>query len=92
MDPVSRRSFIVKGSAGAAGLAAVSAGLGGAAATAAPAKPEPEPTAEELAALAGPVVVQIRDAEKGEVEILVNDQEIVFVDRALVARVLRAVR
>lgn len=92
MSTVSRRSFLVKGSAGAAGLAAVTSGLGGASALAAPAGAEPELTPDELAALAGPVVVQIRDAEKGEVELLVRDQEIVFVDRALVARVLRAAR
>jgi hypothetical protein len=45
-----------------------------------------------VAALERPMLLQIRDVDAGEVEILVDDSEIVFTDRALVARVLRATR
>jgi hypothetical protein len=36
------------------------------------------------------VLVQIRDASTGEVEVLVGEREVTFNDRALVAKVLRA--
>ena len=91
MGAVSRRSFLVKGTAGVAGAASVAAGgvaLAGAAASAA----EPPLDAEEVAALERPMLLQVLDADAGEVEILVDDSEIVFTDRALVARVLRATR
>ena len=91
MGAVSRRSFLVQGTAGVAGAASVAAGgmaLTGGAASAG----EPPLDAEEVAALERPMLLQILDADAGEVEILVDDSEIVFTDRALVARVLRATR
>jgi hypothetical protein len=91
MGAVSRRSFLVQGTAGVAGAASVAAGgiaLTGGAASAGERPLEPE----ELAALERPMLLQILDADAGEVEILVDDSEIVFTDRALVARVLRATR
>jgi len=91
MDPVSRRSFLVRGTtAGVAGAASVAAGglvLGGSAAAGVPPL-----DADEVAVLERPMLLQILDAGAGEVEILVDDKEIVFTDRALVARVLRATR
>ncbi|MEO6318845.1 MAG: hypothetical protein ABIP36_08690 [Acidimicrobiales bacterium] len=91
MTTVSRRSFLAKGGAGVAGVATVAAGgialTGGSAGAA-----ERSLDAEELAVLDRPMLLQIRDAAAGEVEILVGDTEIVFTDRALVARVLRASR
>jgi hypothetical protein len=88
--PVSRRSFLVKGSvaaAGATGAAAV--GLTGLAQSAAA---EAELDEGELAAASEPMLLQVRDAAAGEVELLVDDRSIVFTDKALVAKVLRADR
>ena len=89
MDPVSRRSFIGRGSAGLAGAAAV-AGTGVVAlsgtADAAPLSPE------ELRSFDHPALLQVRDVATGEVALLVGDEEVVFVDRSLVAKVLRASR
>jgi hypothetical protein len=87
MDPVSRRSFLVGGSAGIA--AAATATGTGIVALAGPAGAAPL-TEDELARLDQPVIVSVLDATTGEVELLVGDREVVFVDRALVARVLRA--
>lgn len=93
MEPITRRSFLVTGSAGAAGAAAVGL-FGGAAITdrtdAAGELQSQE--LEELEALSRPVLLQVRNAAAGEVELLVEDREVVFTDRALVARVLRAAR
>jgi hypothetical protein len=84
-----RRSFLIKSSAGAAGAAVV---LGGGLALTAGGD-ESALSSEELAELEGqPVLVQIRDAQRGEVEVLVGEREVTFTDRALVAKVLRAAR
>lgn len=89
MEPVSRRSFLVGGSAGVA-AAATATGTGIVAlAGGAGASPLTE---GELAALDQPVIVSVLDAGKGEVELLVGDREVVFVDKSLVAKVLRASR
>jgi len=93
MDPVTRRSFLIKGSAGAAGAAGLAAGgftLASAAAAADTA--EPALRADEAADVTGPVLVEIKDAATGEVEILVGEREVSFTDKALVAKVLRAAR
>jgi len=88
LQPISRRSFLVRGSA-VAGAAAV--GGGGIAALAASSGSDAL-TEEEIQALDQPVLVQVRDAEKGEVEILFGENEVVFTDKSLVAKVLRAAR
>ena len=92
MSSVSRRSFLVRGTtAGVAGAASVATGglvLTDRSASAG----EPPLDAEEVAALERPMLLQVLDAGAGEVEILIDDKEIVFTDRALVARVLRATR
>lgn len=88
MDPT-RRSFLIKGSAGAAGTAAV---LGGGVVLGSSRSDEPALSSEELEELDQPVLLQIRDARRGEVEVLVGEREVVFTDRSLVARVLRAAR
>jgi hypothetical protein len=90
MEPVTRRSFIVTSSAGALGVAGAAALgsplIGGADAA------EPEPTSEDLAALAAPALLAVRDAAAGEVELLVDDRSVVFTDKRLVARMARAGR
>jgi hypothetical protein len=89
VEPVSRRSFLVKGSAGVAAAATVTGTGIVALGTNAEATPL---SVEEVAALDQPVLVSVLDASRGEVELLVGDREVVFVDKALVAKVLRASR
>lgn len=90
MEPVTRRSFLVAGSAGAlgvAGAAAVGAPLIGAG------EPDdPEPAAADLAGIEGPAMLSIRDASSGEVELLWSDRSVTFSDKRLVARLVRATR
>jgi hypothetical protein len=89
MDPVTRRSFLIKGSAGAVGAAGLAAG--GFALTSA-GDNEPALSASELEELDGPVVLQITDPAAGEVEVLFGEREVAFTDKSLVARVLRSAR
>jgi len=91
MEPVSRRSFLSKGSIGAAAtVGALSLGPGALAAGASPG--EPPLTSDELAALNGPLFVHIVDAATGEIEVMVGETSVVFKDKALVAKVLRAAK
>jgi hypothetical protein len=90
MDPVTRRSFLIKGSAGAVGAAGLAAG--GIALSSAAAADEPALRPDEAADVPGPVLVDIKDAATGEVLILVGEREVSFTDQALVAKVLRAAR
>jgi hypothetical protein len=95
MDPVTRRSFLIKGSAGAVGAAGLAAGLaaGGLALSSAAAADTKDPELRpDEADVPGPVLVEIKDAATGEVEILVGEREVSFTDKALVAKVLRAAR
>lgn len=86
MDPVSRRSFLVGSSASVAGAAVTGGGIavlgGGAQASAL--------SPEELGALDTAVMLHVIDAATGAVELLVEDREVLFTDKALVAKVLRA--
>jgi hypothetical protein len=91
MDPVTRRSFLVRGSAAALGAAGVAA-AGGIALNATGASTEPPLSGQDLAAVDGPVLLQVTDAAAGKVEVLAGEQEYAFTDRALVAKVLRATR
>jgi hypothetical protein len=89
MEPVTRRSFLVKGSVGAAG-AATAFGTGWAMSSAM--DDESILSEREINDLGGPLVVQVTDAAAGEVEVLVGERGITFTDKALVARLLRASR
>ena len=89
MDPVTRRSFLIKGSAGAVGAAGLVAG--GIALTRDDAE-APLSSAELDLADDGAVLVQITNAATGEVEVLFGEREVRFTDKALVARVLRSAR
>ena len=89
MDPVTRRSFLIK-------------------ARQAPSVPPVSPPAVSHCRRLRPptsrncdpmrprtfpaVLVDIKDAATGEVEILVGEREVSFTDKALVAKVLRAAR
>jgi hypothetical protein len=91
MEPVSRRTFL--GTASVLGVAGLAGATGVAAITGSDTQEkEPELTSEEIESLTVPVVLQVQDAEAGEVELLVADKSIVFTDKALVAKLLRAVR
>jgi|RhiMethySRZTD1v2_1073278.scaffolds.fasta_scaffold247697_3 hypothetical protein len=85
MDPVSRRKFLATSSAGALGVAGAAA-IGPMASAAAA---DDEPTPDQLAHT-GPALLQVHDAAKGEVELLIDERSIVFTDKRLVARMLRA--
>jgi hypothetical protein len=89
MEPVTRRSFLVKGSVGAAG-AATAFGTGWAMSSAMDG--ESALSESEINDLGGPLVVQVTDAAAGEVEVLVGERGVTFTDKALVARLLRASR
>jgi hypothetical protein len=89
MKPVTRRSFIATSSAGALGVAGVAA-LGSPISLAA--ADTPELSDSEAAALENPAVLSIRDARSGEVELMVAERSVVFTDKQLVARLLRASR
>jgi hypothetical protein len=89
MDPVTRRSFLIKGSAGTVGAAGLAAG---GFALSSIGDNEPALSASELEELDGPVVLQITDPAAGEVEVLFGEREVAFTDKSLVARVLRSAR
>lgn len=91
MHPVTRRSFLATGSAGALAVAGA-ATIGGPLASVAAADTADELSPAEAAALSGPTMLQVLDASTGEVEILVDERSIVFTDKTLAARVLRATR
>ena len=89
MEPVSRRTFLSRGSLGAVG--AVGAFSAGPAALAAlTTSGTTALTEEELDALNSPLFVHVRDAATGEIEVMVDETSVVFNDKALVAKVLRA--
>ena len=92
MDPVTRRSFLIKGSAGAVGAAGLAAGGLALSSAAAADTEEPELRPDEAADVPGPVLVDIKDAATGEVVILVGEREVSFINKPLVAKVLRAAR
>jgi hypothetical protein len=89
MEPTTRRSFLIKGGVGAAGVAA---GMGTGFALSGAVSAEPELSASELEELDQPMVIHVADASAGKVEILVGEREVEFTDKALVAKVLRATR
>jgi hypothetical protein len=87
MESVNRRSFLIKGSAGAAAVAGV---VGGGFALTSLGDGDEAALPAGAAELDGPVLVQISDASTGEVSVLAGEREVTFRDRALVAKVLRA--
>ncbi|HVM02115.1 MAG TPA: hypothetical protein VM263_05530 [Acidimicrobiales bacterium] len=90
MREITRRALLTRGSMGAAGAIGVLAVPNVAMAAMRP--DEPELTEAERQVLAQPFVVHLRDVATGELELLVGEESIVFTDKKLVARVLRAAR
>jgi hypothetical protein len=99
MAGISRRSFLIKGTTGAAALGALAVlpGVEGRA-DAAESKPTttrpvaPVTTTTPANTRSDSLVVHIPDPRSGEVHFLVGTREIVQKDKALVARILRDVR
>ena len=96
MGSVTRRTFVVGGSVGALGAAGLAAGvLGkGSGDASQPEGSSPPPvtalTEEELERASIPMMLHVRDVKAGEVGVLVDERELVFTDRDLVAKLLRA--
>ena len=90
MGEVTRRAFLASGSAGAVAVAGLASG--GLGAIGLVAEEEAELTPAELDAVAAPMLLHVRDAAAGEIEILVDEQSVVVNDKTLVAKVLRAAR
>ncbi|HET7487217.1 MAG TPA: twin-arginine translocation signal domain-containing protein [Acidimicrobiales bacterium] len=90
MGEISRRTLLKRGSVGVAGAVGVLAVPG--VARAAARIDDAELTDAERAALARPFVLHLRDVDTGELELLVDEKSIVFRDKRLAARLLRATR
>ena len=90
MTKLTRRSFLKQTSVSAATLGLLPA------IPALAAIPQPEAAAAEMSATSagptsiGPMIVHVSDASRGEVTLLVGAREIVFRDRRLVARLIKA--
>jgi hypothetical protein len=84
---VSRRNFIGASSAGAIGAAG--AAVFGTDLVSSLAAAHSGGEREDDLKVSGPVLVYIKDASTGQLELLVGDRSIPFMDKRLVARVLR---
>lgn len=92
MTQISRRALLTKGGLGAASAIGVLAMPKSALAATRSSDDEHELTAAEREVLARPFIVHLRDAATGELELLVGEESIVFTNKKLVAKVLRAAR
>jgi len=89
---VSRRS-VLRGAAGAGAVGLAAAAGAGAVVAASPGTKAAAPTATDAGpAKAGPLVVYLRDATTGELEVFAGTSKVRFRDPALAARLARAVR
>jgi hypothetical protein len=94
MADLTRRKFLSRGSVTAVGaVGALSLGPTAlAAAASAIAGSGEDVGTDELSALDGPMLVHVRDAATGEVEVLVDETSVVFSDRALVSKLQSAAK
>lgn len=85
---------MVGSTAGVAVAGAAASGLltAGTAFASGPESEAGQASAADLETLRRPMVLVVRDVEAGEVGVLVGEEEIVFTDPALVARLARALR
>ncbi|HET6949860.1 MAG TPA: hypothetical protein VFI47_05780 [Acidimicrobiales bacterium] len=88
MQPVSRRSFIATGSAGALGVAGAAV-LGNPLAAGASVD-SAELTSRDYHQVSGPILLAVRDPRGSKVELLVGTKTIEFSDRGLVRKLIRA--
>jgi hypothetical protein len=87
---ISRRS-VLAGAAAGAGAVGLATVAGAVPAIASP-HPAARPQAAHGAASAGPIVVYLRDAASGELEVFAGDSLVKLHDPAIAARLTRAVR
>jgi hypothetical protein len=89
-ERVSRRALLQgAAAAGAAGLAVTA--IGAPALAAARPRPEPEPGSSVLGTAAGPIVVHVRNAASGDIEVFAGTSQARLRDKDLAARIARAV-
>ena len=97
-DQLSRRRFLAGASMGAAATVAAAAAAGAGMATvgtllsAAPVAAASNSAEADVTAVGSDVVVHVRNASKGELSLMVGERELVYTDRALVARLLKGAR
>jgi hypothetical protein len=94
MRQVSRRSVLVAGSLGVAGVASAKVARAGALAGGGTVVRASDPGTgqepSEVDPVSEPVLLVVRDASSGEVELLVDERAIVFTDKRLAAQLLQA--
>jgi hypothetical protein len=92
---MSRRSLLQgAATAGAAGLAVTAVGAAAGPALAAPSRPSaPEQSRDhdEASTHAGPIMVHVRDAKSGDIEVFSGTSQTRLRDRDLAARIARAI-
>jgi hypothetical protein len=98
MAGFSRRTFLIRGSLGAAAAAVASAlpGLPSLATTATEDAPAAEDTApavaDDLSVTSEPVIAHITDLRAGQLSVFVGEHEYAVVDRALASRLLQVTK
>jgi len=89
---MSRRSLLQgAATAGAAGLAVTAIGAGASPAFAAASQPATAENQSEAQAPAGPIVVHVRDAKSGDIEVFSGTSQTRLRDQDLAARITRAI-
>jgi len=97
MAPFSRRTFLIRGSLGAAAAAVASTlpGLPSVAGTALDEAPAAEDTAPAVAddiVTSEPVIAHVTDLRAGQLSVFVGEREYAVVDRGLVSRLVQAAK
>jgi hypothetical protein len=93
MPEFTRRRFLAQSSIGLSAAAMAGAVVAPRLAQAVPAAPAAAPAVDlNGPALAGPIVLHVRDVSRAEVSLLVGTSETIYRDRELVARLVGAAR
>ena len=88
---LSRRSVLQgAATAGAAGLAATAMGVGAGSALAATTRPSPR-SGRDATKPSGPIVVHVRNAKSGEIDVFSGTSQTRLRDKDLAARIARAI-
>jgi secreted PhoX family phosphatase len=91
-ERMSRRSLLQgAAAAGAAGLAVTALGTAVSPAAAASSTTSPAPAHDDLTAPAGPIVVHVRNAKSGDIEVFSGFSQTSMRDKDLAARIVRAI-
>ncbi len=92
MSEVTRRTFLARASIAAAGVTGGAAVINSVVASAIPAAAAIPAVRGVAPVLGEPLVAHVRNIATGEVAVLMGTREVVYRDRALVARLLGVVR